>query len=222
MFADDGRPAALHRHRQPRLRCAGYEAAAESAALKRIAGARPTGRRRPACSTQDACRPTFDLASALGLDHVAAEYSSAIVIGAAVERAPRERRGHLQPGRASVPEPRSSPRKSPEGASSPRDAGGARFADAGQAAGWTLGRADDEQRDRLLPGADALLLPGHVESMAALLDDEDLVHSQIGRHDAMPSWRPYLADLAGRSFANGSCGPMQRGRRGGTAHTVAA
>jgi GalNAc5-diNAcBac-PP-undecaprenol beta-1,3-glucosyltransferase len=70
---------------------------------------------------------------------------------------------------------------------------------------------------------DDLLLPGHVESMAELLADADLAHSQNGRIDVDGSWRPYLADLSAPRFREWELRP---GRNAvsltGTAHTVAA
>jgi hypothetical protein len=70
---------------------------------------------------------------------------------------------------------------------------------------------------------DDLLLPGHVESMAALLADADLAHSQNGRFDVAGRWRPYLADLSAPSFREWELRPDRNSvSLTGAAHTVAA
>lgn len=70
---------------------------------------------------------------------------------------------------------------------------------------------------------DDLLLPGHVESMATLLADADLAHSQNGRLDVDGSWRPYLADLSAPDCREWVMRPDRNVvSLTGTAHTVAA
>jgi hypothetical protein len=70
---------------------------------------------------------------------------------------------------------------------------------------------------------DDLLLPDHVESMAELLADADLAHSQNGHLDPDGSWQHYFADLSSpvcRAWLlQPGCNVVSLT---GTAHTVAA
>lgn len=70
---------------------------------------------------------------------------------------------------------------------------------------------------------DDLLLPEHVESMAELLAEADLTHSQNGHLDTSGSWHHYFADLSSpfcRAWVlQPGCNVVSLT---GTAHTVAA
>ncbi len=70
---------------------------------------------------------------------------------------------------------------------------------------------------------DDLLLPEHVESMAELLGDADLAHSQNGYFDPNGTWHPYFADLASPACRAWVLRPDRNVvSLTGTAHTVAA
>jgi glycosyl transferase family 2 len=70
---------------------------------------------------------------------------------------------------------------------------------------------------------DDLLLPEHVESMAALLEDADLAQSQNGYLDVDGAWHPLLADLASPQCREWHLRPDRNAvSLTGTAHTVAA
>jgi hypothetical protein len=70
---------------------------------------------------------------------------------------------------------------------------------------------------------DDLLLADHVESMAALLADADLAHSQNGHLDVDGSWQHYYADLARLAWREWMLRPGNNVvSLTGTAHTVAA
>ena len=70
---------------------------------------------------------------------------------------------------------------------------------------------------------DDLLLPEHVESMAELLADADLAHSQNGCLEADGSWYPYLSDLASPHCRDWLLQPgCNSVSLTGAAHTVAA
>jgi hypothetical protein len=70
---------------------------------------------------------------------------------------------------------------------------------------------------------DDLLLPDHVESMAALLADADLAHSQNGHLNVDGSWQHYFADLSSPAWREWMLRPGNNVvSLTGTAHTVAA
>jgi hypothetical protein len=70
---------------------------------------------------------------------------------------------------------------------------------------------------------DDLLLPEHVESMADLLADADLVNSQNGYLEVDGSWYPYISDLASPQCRDWLLRPDRNSvSLTGTAHTVAA
>lgn len=70
---------------------------------------------------------------------------------------------------------------------------------------------------------DDLLLPEHVESMAELLRDADLAHSQNGYLDAAGTWHPHPADLSSPAFHKWLLRPDRNAvSLTGTAHTRAA
>lgn len=70
---------------------------------------------------------------------------------------------------------------------------------------------------------DDLLLPDHVESMAALLADADFAHSQNGHLRVDGSWQHYYADLASPAWREWMLRPGNNAvSLTGTAHTVAA
>lgn len=68
---------------------------------------------------------------------------------------------------------------------------------------------------------DDLLLPGHVESMAGLLADADLAHSQNGYLEPDGTWHPYFADLESPRCREWLMRPEKNAvSLTGTAHTV--
>jgi len=70
---------------------------------------------------------------------------------------------------------------------------------------------------------DDLLLPGHVASMAMLLEGADLAHSQNGHIDASGTWHHYFADLASPDCRAWVLRPDRNAvSLTGTAHTRAA
>jgi hypothetical protein len=70
---------------------------------------------------------------------------------------------------------------------------------------------------------DDLLLPEHVESMAALLEEADLAHSRNGLLDDDGGWNPILADLGSEHCREWVLRPNRNVvSLTGTAHTVAA
>lgn len=70
---------------------------------------------------------------------------------------------------------------------------------------------------------DDLLLPDHVESMAELLTEADLAHSQNGHLDTDGAWHHYFADLSSPVCREWILQPGQNViSLTGTAHTVAA
>jgi hypothetical protein len=70
---------------------------------------------------------------------------------------------------------------------------------------------------------DDLLLPEHVESMAALLEEAELAHSRNGLLDDDGAWNPILADLGSQSCREWVLRPNRNlVSLTGTAHTLAA